>query len=196
MDPRAPFDGTDAPPIAPTNGLPGLCFRGSTAGGGVMTPRSAAGVSTCHVLREDSFLAEGISPGRRERAEETCVARTLKVSRGQWTSGSRDHLLGGFSACSSSRACSCGGSTSEVAAQRSYGVRGTFCVQPRSMMRGPCSGERQHGEHSRSPAWRCSTTCGRAHGLRSGRDRAAPGPQRRALATACSERGDRASPEG
>lgn len=61
-----------------------------------MSPHSVAAVSTCHVLREDSFLAEGISPRRRERAEERCVARTLKVRRGRWTGGSRDDLLGGF----------------------------------------------------------------------------------------------------
>jgi CRP/FNR family cyclic AMP-dependent transcriptional regulator len=52
--------------------------------------------SACHVLREDPALAEGVSPERRERAEETCIARTLKVRRGRWSSGSRrDQTLGG-----------------------------------------------------------------------------------------------------
>lgn len=53
-------------------------------------------VRPCHVLREDPALAVGISPRRRERAEETCVARALKVRRGRWSGGSRDDLLGGF----------------------------------------------------------------------------------------------------
>ena len=70
-------------------------FRESTAGGHTMSP-SVAAVSTCHLLREDSSLAEGISPRGRKRAEETCVARTLTVRRGRWSRGSGDDLLGGF----------------------------------------------------------------------------------------------------
>lgn len=53
-------------------------------------------VGTCHVLREDPFLAAGISPRRRARAEESCVARTLKLRPGRWSGGSRDDLPGGF----------------------------------------------------------------------------------------------------
>ena len=58
--------------------------RRPAPGGRVVTPRRAGAVSTCHILREDPFLAEGISPGRRTRAEEACVARALKVRRGRW----------------------------------------------------------------------------------------------------------------
>jgi len=46
--------------------------------------------ATCHVLREDPELAEGIPAGRRHRAEEACVARKLTVRRGKWS----DHLGG------------------------------------------------------------------------------------------------------
>jgi CRP/FNR family transcriptional regulator, cyclic AMP receptor protein len=57
--------------------------------------RSAA-AGTCHVLREVPFLSRGISPRRRDRAEETCVARTLNVRRGRWSGASHDDPLSGF----------------------------------------------------------------------------------------------------
>lgn len=41
--------------------------------------------ATCQVLREDPELAEGIPTGRRNRAEEVCVARKLTVRRGRWS---------------------------------------------------------------------------------------------------------------
>jgi CRP/FNR family transcriptional regulator, cyclic AMP receptor protein len=61
-----------------------------------MKLRSAAVLGTCHVLREDPFLAAGISPRSRERAEERCVARTLKVRRGRWSGESHDDTPGCF----------------------------------------------------------------------------------------------------
>lgn len=60
-----------------------------------MSPRSAA-ASTCHLLREDPALVEGVSRRCRKLAEETCVARTLKLRRGRWSGGSRDDLVGGL----------------------------------------------------------------------------------------------------
>lgn len=52
--------------------------------------------TTCHVLREDSALAVGIPARDTERAEETCVARTLRVRRGRWSAGPGNDALGGF----------------------------------------------------------------------------------------------------
>lgn len=47
-------------------------------------------------MHEDPYLAEGISPRRRERAEDACIARTLKIRRGGWNGPPRDHVLDGF----------------------------------------------------------------------------------------------------
>jgi CRP/FNR family transcriptional regulator, cyclic AMP receptor protein len=41
--------------------------------------------ATCHFLREDPVLAEGLPAGRRDRAEEACIARRLTVKRGHWS---------------------------------------------------------------------------------------------------------------
>jgi CRP/FNR family transcriptional regulator, cyclic AMP receptor protein len=41
--------------------------------------------ATCHFLREDPVLAEGLPASRRDRAEEACTARRLTVKRGQWS---------------------------------------------------------------------------------------------------------------
>jgi len=41
--------------------------------------------ATCHVLREDPCLAQRIPAGRRARAEDACIARTLTISRGRWS---------------------------------------------------------------------------------------------------------------
>jgi CRP/FNR family transcriptional regulator, cyclic AMP receptor protein len=45
--------------------------------------------SVCHVLREDPELAQAVSPGRRARAQETCTARALSVTRGRWREPAR-----------------------------------------------------------------------------------------------------------
>jgi CRP/FNR family transcriptional regulator, cyclic AMP receptor protein len=42
-------------------------------------------VTSCQVLREDPELAEAVSPSERAQAIETCIARTIRVSRGSWT---------------------------------------------------------------------------------------------------------------
>ena len=52
--------------------------------------------TTCHLLREDSDLAAGMAPRDRERAEEMCIAQTLKVRRGRWSGGPGNESLGGF----------------------------------------------------------------------------------------------------
>ena len=62
----------------------------------MMSPGNLTAVGTCHVLREDPFLAAGISPRCRALAEERCVARTLKVRRGRWSGESHDDLAGCF----------------------------------------------------------------------------------------------------
>jgi len=49
-----------------------------------VTQRKAPRESTCHVLREDPALGQGISPGERTRAEDRCVATALSVRRGRW----------------------------------------------------------------------------------------------------------------
>jgi hypothetical protein len=40
--------------------------------------------SVCHVLREDSDLAESVPPARRERAIHECIARQLTFGVGAW----------------------------------------------------------------------------------------------------------------
>jgi CRP/FNR family transcriptional regulator, cyclic AMP receptor protein len=40
---------------------------------------------TCHILREDPDLAVGIPARRLDRAEDTCVARTVTVKPGRWS---------------------------------------------------------------------------------------------------------------
>ncbi|HUA46980.1 MAG TPA: Crp/Fnr family transcriptional regulator [Solirubrobacteraceae bacterium] len=45
--------------------------------------------ATCYVLREDPQLADGIPAGRRDRAEDDCIARKLTVRRGRWSSQPR-----------------------------------------------------------------------------------------------------------
>jgi CRP/FNR family transcriptional regulator, cyclic AMP receptor protein len=74
------------PPTVPRDGR----FRGSTARGRATRPHSASTARTCLVLREHPYLAEGISPRDRKRAEETCVARTLNIKRGRWSGRPRD----------------------------------------------------------------------------------------------------------
>jgi CRP/FNR family transcriptional regulator, cyclic AMP receptor protein len=46
--------------------------------------------SVCHVLREDPELARAVSSGRIARAEETCTARAVNVTRGRWRQPTRD----------------------------------------------------------------------------------------------------------
>jgi hypothetical protein len=41
--------------------------------------------ATCHVLREDPELADGIPPRRRDRTEDACTVRRLTVKRGRWS---------------------------------------------------------------------------------------------------------------
>jgi CRP/FNR family transcriptional regulator, cyclic AMP receptor protein len=44
----------------------------------------------CHVLREDPDLAEGLSPDRRERAVQECIAPMARVRRGRWSGEASD----------------------------------------------------------------------------------------------------------
>jgi len=52
--------------------------------------------ATCHVLREDPELADGIPAARRDRAEDACIARKLTVRRGRWSSQPGGHLGDGI----------------------------------------------------------------------------------------------------
>lgn len=52
--------------------------------------------ATCHFLREDPELAEGIPARRRDRAEHACIARKLTVKRGTWSGPPRGDVGDGI----------------------------------------------------------------------------------------------------
>jgi CRP/FNR family cyclic AMP-dependent transcriptional regulator len=53
-------------------------------------------VSVCHVLREDADLGEAVPPALRAQAVENCVARTTRLSRGNWGAGGETTIGAGI----------------------------------------------------------------------------------------------------
>ncbi len=49
-----------------------------------MTAVRRASASVCHVLSEDSELAESVPQARRKRAIEECTARVVRIGPGRW----------------------------------------------------------------------------------------------------------------
>lgn len=53
-------------------------------------------MSVCQVLREDPELAEAVDAAERERAIRACVARTVRLPRGRWSTQGAAQLTSGI----------------------------------------------------------------------------------------------------
>ena len=58
--------------------------------------QAAAAQPTCHILREDPDLTDGLEPLRRERAIEECIAPTIRIPMGHWNGKVPDSMEGGI----------------------------------------------------------------------------------------------------
>ena len=62
-----------------------------------MSQRQApAAQPTCHILREDPDLTDGLEPLRRERAIQECIAPTIRIPMGHWNGKVPDSMEGGI----------------------------------------------------------------------------------------------------